>query len=289
MLTVLIDGDVIVYKAAFSAQDNVFSVIRDDDGHVINQYRYKKEANEMLELLELSGASYSIDKKVIPQGHDEVDGVVRRIIKRIVKDTKATDYTIYITGVGNFRKETATYLEYKANRKDVVKPIHYEYVRELLLTEYDAIIADHCEADDALAIHQTMSEDLTIISTIDKDLKTVPGLNHNIRTGDIIYVTQADANAFFAKQMLMGDSADNIPGISFYSDKKKRIGPKTAEKILGDASSTNDLYTLVSDTYRQYAGQDWHKKLQETSSLLWMQREPNQQFNIEDWKLNIYI
>ena len=283
-LTVLIDADVVAYKAAFSAQNNVFTIVK-ENGDTVETFSKKKAANEFVELLSMGGGSFTIVKTVIPLGHDEVDGIVDRIINKIKKDTKATDSVLFLTGKKNFRNDIATYAGYKEHRKSTEKPIHFDYVRERLVEKHKAIISENEEADDLLAMNHTSS---TIISTIDKDLKTVPGLNHNLTTGLVIYVTQADADKFFAEQCLTGDSADNIKGISFYSNKDKKIGPKTAQKLLANSSSTEELYATLTEVYETYAGNDWYKKLNETGSLLHMQRELNQVFDIEDWRVGKY-
>jgi DNA polymerase-1 len=62
-----------------------------------------------------------------------------------------------------------------------------------------------------------------IIVSDDKDMKTIPGLLY--RQGELIEVTEADADYWHMYQTLIGDSADGYAGLP-------GCGPKTAEKIL---------------------------------------------------------
>lgn len=81
------------------------------------------------------------------------------------------------------------------------------------------------EADDLIAAYASVYDDYVIISD-DKDLNSVPGTHMNFK--EITYeVTEEEALYNLCKQLLMGDSIDDIPGLP-------RVGVKTAEKILNE-------------------------------------------------------
>ncbi len=158
-----------------------------------------------------------------------------------------TSVELFITTCSNnFRKQIFT--EYKAKRKrnDWVKLIRDHY--QITGAEYSETL----EADDLVAIRaRELGQDNYIIATNDKDLKQIGGyyfsyykqnvLDHEgnkitnelgqsikeYKQKQMIYMTPQDAQLFFYKQMLMGDTSDNITGI-------KGIGTKTADKILAD-------------------------------------------------------
>jgi hypothetical protein len=54
----------------------------------------------------------------------------------------------------NFRFEVAKTRPYKGNRT-APKPVYYDYLRSHLMVEYKAIVSEGCEADDLLGIYQT--------------------------------------------------------------------------------------------------------------------------------------
>ena len=80
---------------------------------------------------------------------------LRETVNLILAATGATSYKMYLTADSDptaFRRQV--YPEYKANRV-APRPVHYHFIRKLLVDEYDAEIVSGIEADDALGIHQT--------------------------------------------------------------------------------------------------------------------------------------
>jgi len=297
--TAIIDGDIIVYRAGFVSQTNVHKV-KDQDGDVLEEFSSKAEANDFVEMLSLQeNVTPVIESEVIPLSNDDADMIVDTMIKGIITNTNSTDYIVYLSGKTNFRNQVATIREYKGNRSDSVKPIHYDYIREYIADKHPTVVSDNCEADDLCAMRlysefkkakasKRKSDCEAILCSIDKDLRNIPGHHYNIANKVSDWVSPKEANRHFAMQLLTGDSTDNIPGISYFSDKKKKIGKKTAEKIIGEATTIEELHSLVEAVYIEWAGEDWEAKLQEVGSLLWMQRQPEEIFNISDWAGKLY-
>ena len=67
-------------------------------------------------------------------------------------------------------------------------------------------------------------------------------------------------------QCLLGDSADNIPGIKGYGNVK-------AFSLLKDISKEKEMYEAVLEVYKKAYDEKADEYLQETASLLWIQRE----------------
>ena len=225
-MELLIDGDVIVYRIGFATQH------KDEDGEVV-----------------ADPLAYALHS-------------VKVYINGMIKKTKASKSRLFLTGKGNFRLTVDS--EYKANRKDTAKPIHYQAIRDYMVKHLGAEVIEGIEADDKLALCQT--ED-TMIATIDKDLLMVAGKHYNFVTGVYRDVTQEEGNRWFYTQMLIGDKVDNIIGL-------KGIGPVKAEKILSE--SENWLLTLESK-YKDYFGEakekgevGWYQRLVQNQELLWM-------------------
>ncbi len=297
--TAIIDGDIVVYRAGFASQTYIHKVL-DQDGDTLEEFSSKAEANDFVAMITLNGEVVpTIESETLPVAHDDVDMIVDTMIKNIIKSSESTDYIVYLTGKTNFRNEVATIREYKGNRSDSVKPVHYGYIREYIGGKHPTIISDNCEADDLCAMRlydefkkakttRRKSDCEAILCSIDKDLRNVPGYHYNIKTKVVDWVTPKQANRHFALQLLTGDNTDNIPGISYLSGKAKRVGPKTAEKMIGEAVTIEELYEAVINVYQEFVGEDWEAKLQEVGSLLWMQRSPEEVFSITDWSNKIY-
>tara|TARA_R110002020_G_scaffold153128_6_gene332276 strand:+ start:1520 stop:2269 length:750 start_codon:yes stop_codon:yes gene_type:complete len=152
---------------------------------------------------------------------------VDAMFEHIFYVTKCVQYLGFLTGRGNFRKELAVTKEYKGNRKEMVMPEHFHAIRDYLLEAWECKVVDGLEADDALGICQS-NMDKTIICSIDKDLLQIKGLHYNWNKGEVSRVDAFAARYMKWKQVLSGDSTDNIVGIP-------RVGDKTAEKILDKA------------------------------------------------------
>tara|TARA_B110000908_G_scaffold36129_1_gene43277 strand:- start:3809 stop:4531 length:723 start_codon:yes stop_codon:yes gene_type:complete len=199
----------------------------------------------------------------MPDGEIEAEPIryalstVKRFMNGLLKDTKAEHHKGFLTGKNNFRYTIDS--EYKANRKGVGKPVHYQAIRDYLEKSYNTEIVDGKEADDALAENQTND---TAIATIDKDLLMVAGNHYNYVKKEWKKVSEKEGTKFFYKQMLMGDKVDNIPGI-------KGIGPKKAEKLL-DETEREDWDKLVEEKYEEFFGDGWFNRMVQNTQLLWM-------------------
>ncbi len=123
----------------------------------------------------------------------------------------------------NFRKELAPF--YKANRADTRKPMLLNFAREYIKEHWDTTIIDKLEADDVIGITAMAQEDCIIWSE-DKDLMTVPG-THLVK-GEMVEVTEDEADHLFYTQVLTGDTADNYKGCP-------GIGAVKAERLLTPA------------------------------------------------------
>jgi len=167
----------------------------------------------------------------------------------------------YLTGKENYRHDIAKTKPYKGNRKDAPRPVHLHSLREYLITAWDFRVADGQEADDAIGIHATLTKDNSIIVSIDKDLDMIPGHHYNPVKKDHYYVNDKVALKNFYRQILTGDKVDNIEGL-------RGIGPKKADKILGDFDTDLAMYEAVLKAYDGDA-----ERVLENGQLLWIRRK----------------
>ena len=195
------------------------------------------------------------------------------LIHRIITTTNSNSYTIYLS---DGRDKTFRYRlnnNYKGNRKQP-KPLHYQLLKEYLIEQRGAIVAVDEEADDLMGIEQSQNSKAlqaddrikqiqydaslyfnkyeTIICSIDKDLLQIPGNHYNFVRDEFITITEEEGIHFFYLQLLMGDKADNIPGIT-------GIGIAKATSILGGhlGDAEEDVFKLVQDNYRYWLQDFW--------------------------------
>lgn len=171
------------------------------------------------------------------------------------------DQITYLTGKDNFRYKINP--DYKANRKDKPRPIHLPACRDFLINEYKAIVIDGYEADDALGWSQ--KED-TIIFSIDKDLLMIPGHHYNFIKKEYCEVSDLDGLKAFYRQMLIGDTSDNLFGV-------KGLGKVKAAKIIDPLETEEEMYNKVKALY-----EGDNERFTMNLNCFWIQRKQGQLF-----------
>lgn len=257
----LVDGDPIVYITGFAAEESVYET---PDGLI---HPTPGKAKKHCDLIGCDPNEINRMVEAEPKSH--VLHLVKNLLERVEDVTQADDMRIFLSGGSNFRDSVATILPYKGNRPDR-KPVHYDNIRKYMISQWGAEIIEGMEADDALAINQTSE---SVICTIDKDLDMVEGWHYNYSTEKLYEVSPFGACYSFYRQLLTGDSTDNIQGLV-------GVGKKTADKWLADCKTEEDMFWVAMHAYaHQGTYERPYEALVENARLLWMLREEG-----EIWK-----
>jgi len=157
--------------------------------------------------------------------------------------------TMCFTDNPTFRQQEV-YQDYKANRIGKRKPLGLKNVIDAMKRYYDFAVYPHLEADDVMSLIATAETHPTcVIVSGDKDMKSVPCIL--LRNGELETISEKRADRNWMISVLTGDRIDNIQGLP-------GVGPKTAEKILGDSDTLSDMWeeetvvhfsTTISTTY----------------------------------------
>lgn len=214
-------------------------------------------------------AAESVEKKegglieVRPEPLPNCLQIVKTILRGIVDDNEHDEVYYYLSGKTNFRDEIVS--DYKANRKGTRKPYWYAEIREYITDNYNAIIMEGIEADDAISIACAKDPANNIAVTQDKDFNTFEGWKYNwVKKGDKVWWSKEDALKFFYTQVLTGDQVDNIQGLPHCSKKtiekyglhhsaKKGCGEKSAALILASCTTEQQLFSACLGAYEAYA------------------------------------
>ncbi len=210
---VLIDGDIICYRVAFSCQK------KDENGNQVFEH----------------------------------EGIARArcntMIEEILYNTSATDCMGFLTdGKENFRNKVAVTQPYKGGRL-VEKPKHYDFLRYHLEHVHKYEMCTTQEADDAIGItHMDLTDGNidapVVIASIDKDLLMIPGRHYHISTKvSAVYDINESMKKFFL-QVLTGDRTDNIMGL-------KGIGPVKAGKIMYNTMEYDSMFSSMAMSYKE--------------------------------------
>lgn len=251
-----IDGDILLYSVGHATDSRYYLVQGYEWG---GKFQYKRDAEGFCEEWGVNPDQVQFHREAAPEPFYYAR--LRDKIQGILQLTECTEYTVYLTGDNNFRKELAVTNTYKGHRPEDGKPLLYQEMKDYLLKHHPCEIAHDREADDLLSINQT---DCTVLCSTDKDLDQVPGWHFNFRDNELYYIPEQYAMYWSMVQLATGDSTDNIKGL-------KGIGYAKAEKALKGKTKQEMLCWIGL----QYAVQfdDPEEYLWEVAGLVEMHRE----------------
>lgn len=246
------------------------------------------------------------------------------LIEKLRARSGAESIVVHMTAPGSHKGErylVATVKSYQGQRTNSRRPKNHGYLQDWLMgysgLAFRVKVWKTREADDgiaACAYHAIRAPGVgyIVIATADKDMRMLPGLHIDWKSHKLVRVMPGDfevygepndkgerklyGTKFFWMQMLMGDTADNIPGLPKYcaEDAKGRaclkpMGPATAEKFLArcknNAAAFAEVYGLYCEYYAEAgcADIDPHRLADdmfcEQAALLWMRTDTNATIN----------
>jgi DNA polymerase-1 len=208
-------------------------------------------------LVHASTRSYEWAKNDVTTVSDERAARLRcdDMVRDVIRATECSRAILCLSDMRhNWRKRVMP--TYKANRKGKPKPIGFSRLRSYIRETYACREFPTLEADDVLGLLMTSERAIKgrrVCASLDKDLLTIPGLHYQWRptktTGmkvGVFTVSKKEAVRRFALQILMGDAVDGYPGIP-------GVGPKKAEKYLGDLETMEYFWPRIVETYEEVA------------------------------------
>lgn len=238
-------------------------------------------------------------------------------MKRVIVGAERMNCFITL-GMKSGRDTMATVKPYQENRDpDAPIKVRVKELRHLLAnysSEHISVIVGHFyEADDLMCREQEkcIAEGIdSVLMSGDKDLWMVQGKHACPKTGRIWTVDGygkteyrevgnvkpklvGEGTSWFWHQMIMGDKADNIPGLPklanvtldkylpLKSGKPRKTGSAAcgeakAVAILKDVTSNQRAAERVYNAYWEYYGSETMTRFVEQAYLLWMQRNDNE-------------
>jgi 5'-3' exonuclease len=188
----------------------------------------------------------------------------RAMVDNLKRRYNDPDFEFHISGEGNWRY--GIYPQYKANRKDTVRPTWLNDVRELMVVEYKATITNDMEVDDICGIRMTQEHnrpEKVVCASLDKDLLQLPGYHYaweisgTTSTGTTwtkeekeVFVSPLDGLRRFYCQVIQGDQADNIPA---FDGKFRSSVPQFVQNILNplnEMDKEKDMYDYCAEVYQ---------------------------------------
>lgn len=223
-----------------------------------------------------------------------VDERINNICIRL--EVSPEDCIIFFSGSHNFRYEETTQFAYKANRADARRPIHEKNIEAYIEGKYNTCRLEGYEADDAMAMALSKHPTQACLASRDKDMWQVPGWHYSWELGKQVergpeligehgYLNYLPSkrklvgagNLWFAAQVLMGDSTDNIPGLP-------KTGPKRAYSLLKDCSNKGEIKEVLRNEYASIYGANYEAILNDVGNCVWLRRsEEEERWRIDSW------
>lgn len=205
--TLIIDGDIIAYKAAASVERSF-------------------NWGEGLWTLH----SYEAE------GITSMESQIATLMERL----KGGECIFALSDGASFRYDI--YPQYKSNRKATRKPLILPQLKEHLLENYRTYLRPRLEGDDILGILMTSK---TIVPgdkiqvSIDKDQRCIPGKFYDQGRKVFYDITDAEAHRWHMYQTLIGDATDGYPGCP-------GVGPVVANAALDGFLGVQSVPKIIS-------------------------------------------
>lgn len=160
------------------------------------------------------------------------------------------------TGSENFRR--TLYPDYKKKRGGR-KPLCFSALKQRIHENFDCHTEQTLEADDLMGIWATSGDfENPVIVSQDKDMLTIPTTLW--REGSLVVSGRGDADYYWMKQTLTGDTSDGYPGCPGY-------GPVSAEKLLDNFTALDGGF-LLDEAWKAVVQQYVKKGLTEDDALV---------------------
>lgn len=270
----LFDGDIIAYRAGFAAEKSYYYDFRQPPEEGGRVWPYKSDVPKTFPREHLGkGKNLEPLENALQNAKSLINNSLEDIHRYFSSDVPqgqvSLEYQTFLSGnkeETNFRKKVDK--TYKGNRKTSHKPTYLGDLHEYLLKYHNAYETEGCEADDFFghACKDAEKEGKTaVIVSVDKDLKQIEGLHYNPVKQLFHQVTETEAQAFFWRQMLQGDAADNIIGIS-------GIGEKKAARYIPNGTTNEKAKEFVIKYYEKEF-ENWRERFNKNADLLWIWRK----------------
>ena len=192
-------------------------------------------------------SEFEITDIQVPEDVTHALHTVKTSVDRALRIADVKQYHGFLGKGDSFRVDLSTILEYKGNRKELIRPIHLDAVAEYIEKKFKAEIVTGLEADDMCVIE--CHENDNILIGVDKDYYGCAVNYLNMNAEEVTECNQFGklwlndkgqvkgyGRIFFYFQIASGDSIDNYKA---NSASKIKWAEKSAYNALKDC--TNDV------------------------------------------------
>ena len=202
------------------------------------------------------------------QTPDPIENVcysAKSVVDTALKELGTSNYKAFIGKGASFRVGMSTLMEYKGERKDVIKPLLLGEISDYLQDKYDAITVTGIETDDKVVMEAYGKDDHVVVGE-DKDFRGQPILFFDVNRpdegivdgrglGELRIETKKSGKKvlgcglkFLAWQMITGDTVD-----CFKANCKSEVkwGDMSGYDVLVGCESEQEVVEAVIHTFKK--------------------------------------
>jgi len=146
----------------------------------------------------------------VEKTQEEIIKCADDLMESVLTKGEFSHYIGFIKGANTIKSRKDVNPEYKSNRNKE-QPKWWPFTKDYLISNWGVIPVDNIEVDDAVNITRLNIKDSHIVA-IDKDELNLEGCHYNWSRNEWCIMSKDDALYSFWKDMITGQSGDNIKG-----------------------------------------------------------------------------
>lgn len=269
---VVLDGDEISFQVAAACETRGI-VATNKSNEAQATFKTRTDMNKFLANLTIPEDFYEVVDSQIAEPAKNAFATVKAKILNFKQKFKTNKVEIYMSGSGNYRLDLPLPVQYKNNRKDTIRPLLLQEIRDYLVQYQGAIIIEGDEADAMLAqrMYEGYKTNTKIIScSVDKDLRITSGWCYNPDKDELLFVdgfgalyrddkgkVRGHGRMFLYLQCATGDSADGYDPrdiVKAITGTTPKFGDVAAFKLLSECNTDKEALKVVHDLYLKWFG-----------------------------------
>jgi 5'-3' exonuclease len=273
----LIDGDIFLYRCGFATEKMKYLVEPWDNTKILHFDTAKEAKAEAAKWTPVAEVWSRREVEPVENALEATRKAFETVCRKFWPG-ETWQGQVYLTGKGNFRDQIEYGRGYKDNRDPSHRPKHYKAIKEYMIKNWGAKLVNGMEADDAIGLDAySRPIDGYVVISNDKDLDQISGFHYDWTKDFFYYVNDEDSLKVFYRQVLCGDSTDNIPGI---------MSPAKAEELIDKCRSPEECAQVVRDKYMEKYGDGWGEQVDAIAELVWIrkvEKEPDRKLYNPFW------
>jgi len=269
---IVLDGDEISYQVAAACEQRGI-IVTNKTNEAEATFKTRTQLKDFLSGLEVPEGFYDVIDSQIAEPAKNAFATVKAKILNLKEKFKTNNVEIYMSGEGNYRLDLPLPERYKSNRKDTLRPLLLQEIRDYLVQYQGAVIVQGDEADAVLAarMYDGYKTGQNIISiSVDKDLRITSGTCYNPDKDELLKVdgfgalykddkgkVRGHGRMFLYHQLLCGDSADGYDPriiVKAITGATPKFGEVASFKLLSECSNDKEAWQVIYNQYTKWFG-----------------------------------